>query len=122
CTVTKWSDLDFDNCTILVQRSMVHGKAADVKTEYSRDHVPLDAALVEILLTHRLHYHRTKEDWIFANPETDRPYHQDTIQQNHIRKAGKDQVSRTASAGTRSGTTTGHGSMTRARRHRFRRS
>ena len=24
-----------------------------------------------------------------ANPETNRPYHQDTIQQNHIREAGK---------------------------------
>ena len=35
-------------------------------------------------------FHRTEEDWLFANLETDRPYHQDTIQQNHIRKAGKD--------------------------------
>ena len=27
---------------------------------------------------------------MFANPETDRPYHQDTIQQKHVRKAGTD--------------------------------
>jgi integrase len=27
---------------------------------------------------------------LFANPETNRPYHQDTIQQNHIREAGKE--------------------------------
>jgi integrase len=85
----KWSDLDFDNGTLLVQRSMVHGKGADVKTEYSRDHVPLDAALVEILIAHRERYHQTEEDWLFANPETNRPYHQDAIQQNHIREAGK---------------------------------
>ena len=86
----KWSDLDFAGSTLLVQRSMVHGKGADVKTEYSKDRVPLDPALIEVLLAHRKQYHRTEEDWLFANPKTDRPYHQDTIQQNHIRKAGKD--------------------------------
>ena len=85
----KWSDVNLEDGTLLVQRSMVHGKGADVKTEYSRDRVPLDSALMEILLAHRERYHRTEEDWMFANPETDRPYHQDTIQQNHIREAGK---------------------------------
>jgi integrase len=85
----KWPDLNFGDRTLLVQRSMVHGRVADVKTEYSRDHVPLDPALVDILLEHRRGYHGTQEDWVFANPETDRPYHQDTIQQNHIRTAGK---------------------------------
>ena len=86
----KWSDLDFKERTLLVQRSMVHGRGADVKTEYSRDRVPLDQALVNILLAHRERYYRTEEDWLFANPETHRPYHQDTVQQNHIRKAGRD--------------------------------
>jgi len=85
----KWSDLDFQDCTILVQRSMVHGRGSDVKTEYSRDRVPLDPALMKILLGHRERYHRTEEDWLFANPETDKPYHQDPIQQNHIREAAK---------------------------------
>lgn len=86
----KWTDLDLNDRTLLVQRSMVHGRSADVKTEYSRDRVPLDPALLEILLQHRERYHRTMEDWLFANPETDRPYHQDPIQQNHIRKAAKE--------------------------------
>jgi integrase len=85
----KWSDVNLEDATLLVQRSMVHGKGADVKTEYSRDRVPLDPALVEVLLAHRQHYYRTEEDWLFANPETARPYHQDPIQQNHIREAGK---------------------------------
>lgn len=85
----KWSDISFDESTLLVQRSMVHGRGADVKTEYSKDRVPLDPALVEILLAHRTQCHRTTEDWVFANPETGRPYHQDPIQQNHIREAGR---------------------------------
>ncbi len=46
----QWHDFDFVNMTLLIQRSMVHGKGDEVKTEYSRDYVPLDPALVDILL------------------------------------------------------------------------
>jgi integrase len=84
----KWSDIDFDELTLLVERSMVHGREAEVKTEYSRDRVPLDPALVEILLDYKTRHHATAAGWVFANPETDRPYHQESIQQNHIRPAG----------------------------------
>jgi hypothetical protein len=45
----RWSDFNFDDRTLLAQRSMVHGRLDDVKTEYSRDYVPLDAALIEVL-------------------------------------------------------------------------
>ena len=64
-------------------------REGEVKTEYSRDYVPLDPALVGILLEHRERCYPTPERWLFANPATNRPYHQDTIQQNHIREAGK---------------------------------
>ena len=30
----RWCDFDFDNLSLLVQRSRVHGKDGDVKTEY----------------------------------------------------------------------------------------
>jgi hypothetical protein len=85
----KWSDLDFQDHTLLVQRSMVHGKGADVKTEYSKDRVPIDLVLMDILLAHRERHHSTSEDWLCANPQTYRPYHKDTIQQNHSSEAGK---------------------------------
>ena len=84
----RWSDFDFDNNRLLVQRSVVHGKIADVKTEYSRDFVPLDPALIEILAEHRQRWLDSPEGWVFANPVTGRPFHQDTIQHKHIRKAG----------------------------------
>jgi len=32
-----WSDFDFDNQSVSVQRSIVHGRIGAVKTEYSRD-------------------------------------------------------------------------------------
>jgi integrase len=84
----RWSDLDFDDLTLFVVRSVVHGRVADVKTEYSKNRVPLDSALAEVLLKHKERSYRKADDWLFANPVTVRPYHQDTIQQNHIRRAG----------------------------------
>jgi integrase len=84
----KWGDFRFDDLTLLVQRSVVHGRVGDVKTEYSRDTIPLDSALVEALLNHRELCLSTPEGWLFANPATGKPYHQEEIQKNHIRKAG----------------------------------
>jgi integrase len=86
----QWTDFDFDNLTVLVPRSIVHGRAGEVKTEYSRDHVPLDPALANALLCHRDHSISTSEGWVFANPVTRRPYHQEEIQKRYIRKAGKE--------------------------------
>jgi len=84
----KWCDFDFDKLTLLVQRSRVHGKDGDVKTEYSRDRVPLDPALAEALLQHRARWFEAADGWLFANPVTGRPYHQEEIQKRHIRRAG----------------------------------
>ena len=49
----QWRDFDFPGLTLLIQRSVVHGRVGDVKTEYSRDSVPLDAAVVEALMLHK---------------------------------------------------------------------
>jgi len=84
----KWRDFDFSGLTLLIQRSVVHGRFGDVKTEYSRDCVPLDAALVEVLMLHKARCVPTPEGWLFANPATGRPFHQEEIQKNHLRPAG----------------------------------
>jgi len=51
----QWADFDFDKLTLLVQRGVVHGRVGDVKTEYSRDSVPLAPELVGELLAYRQH-------------------------------------------------------------------
>ena len=85
----RWSDFNFLRSTLLVQRSIVHGRVDDVKTEYSRDHVPVDPRLADALLRYRdSAWYPTVEQWVFANPRTGRPYHQETIQRKHIRPAG----------------------------------
>jgi integrase len=83
----QWQDFDFPGLTLLIQRSMVHGRVGDVKTEYSRDTVPLDTAVVDVLMLHKDRCFSTPKGWLFANPVTGKPYHQEEIQKKHIRKA-----------------------------------
>jgi integrase len=74
--------------TLLVQRSVVHGRVDEVKTEYSRDRVPLDERLAELLLEWKeKSLFQTASDWVFPNPATRKPYHQEEIQKRHIRQA-----------------------------------
>ena len=64
----QWEDFDFEPQQLLVQRSIVNGQVDDVKTEYSRDHVPLHEALVEVLLKWSKQALPTEEGWVFASP------------------------------------------------------
>jgi integrase len=73
-----------------VQRAIVHGRVDEVKTEYSRDHVPLDGALAQLLQSWRMTTaFPEKDDWVFANPLTAKPYHQEEIQKRHLKSAGR---------------------------------
>ena len=84
----KWSDFDFTNLNLLVQRSIVHGRVGPVKTEYSHDVVPLDRELVFVLQEWRRQApYQGPDDWLFGNPQTGRPYHQEEIQKTALRNA-----------------------------------
>jgi len=85
----QWGDFDFENRTVLVQRGVVHGRVGEVKTEYSKDHLPMDSVLARKLRQYRRKCHPTKEGWLFANPATDRPYHQEEIVKTHLKVAAK---------------------------------
>lgn len=84
----QWKDFDFERQQLLVQRSIVNGNVDDVKTEYSRDYVPLHKALVEVLLERSKEATPTEEGWVFASPLTNRPYQTTEVQKRHLRPAG----------------------------------
>jgi integrase len=86
----QWGDFDLDAATLLVQRGVVHGRVDTVKTEYSRDVVPIAPELAERLVCYRnTNCYPTKEGWLFANPATERPFHQEEVQKRHIRNAAR---------------------------------
>jgi integrase len=74
----QWGDFDWNNPRVKIQRSRVYGTVGAVKPEYSEKWVPLDQSLADALLQHK---ERTaeagsfnREGWVFANPETGRPW------------------------------------------------
>jgi integrase len=84
----QWSDFDFDNLTLEVVRGVVHGRVSDVKTEYSEDQLPLDAAFAEVMLDWQKRCPNSEGNWVFPNPNTGQLYHASPIGQDYIRAAG----------------------------------
>jgi integrase len=87
----RWTDIDFDEGTLLIQRGVVHSKhTSETKTEASRDLVPLYPTLVQALKAYRPKCHETTEQWLFASPITRRPYHQGQACKTHLKTAATD--------------------------------
>jgi integrase len=51
--------------------------------------VPIAPQLVKELMEYRSRCYPTDEGWLFANPATGKPYHQEEIQKKHIRRAAR---------------------------------
>ena len=81
-----WSDIDFDEMTMMVTRAAVHGRISWVKTEYSEDALPLDKKFVEVLKN--LKEKSGGTELLFPSPKTGHCYHASPIQQDYIRRAG----------------------------------
>jgi integrase len=64
----KWRDINFDERTINVTRSIVCGVVGYCKTESSQKPVPVHPLIVETLLKWREQQpYRKPEDWVFAS-------------------------------------------------------
>jgi integrase len=85
----QWGDFDFEVGTVHVERGVVHGRVSKVKTEYSEDDLPIDPLFAARLMEWREIAPKSEAGWVFLNPSTSWLYHADTIQQNHLRPAGK---------------------------------
>jgi integrase len=70
----QWRDFDFPGRTLLIQRSVIHGKVGEVKTEYSRDSVPLDASSGRGCDAPQGTVLLDPGGWLFANPVTGKPH------------------------------------------------
>jgi integrase len=83
----QWGDIDFENLTVKIQRSVVEGKVNLTKTEASESIVPLDGALAGALLAHRLASAFVAEtDFVFAG-ETGKPRWKDCLLADYIKPA-----------------------------------
>jgi integrase len=63
----RWGDIDWANLAVLVQRSVVHGKVYETKTEASLNPLPIDPELAKVLLLFRRQaVYVADTDYVFA--------------------------------------------------------
>lgn len=86
----KWSDLDFSNLTIDIQRSIYQGKVGSCKTAASRTSIPLPLFVAAELWTWKeTTRYAVPDDWIFASPRSKgrKPFYPDMVVVKQIRPA-----------------------------------
>jgi integrase len=83
----QWGDFDWENLTVMVQRSVVHARVGDTKTEASFRPLPVDTRLMAPLQElRRRAFYSGPVDWVFAN-DAGRPRWQESILQRRLKPA-----------------------------------
>jgi integrase len=86
----KWEDIDFEEKKLTPRRSIVKQRVGGVKTEKSKNPVPLDEDLIEELRAWRREApYAQNSDYVFASPKMKgrQPYWMSRIMQHHIKPA-----------------------------------
>ncbi len=69
CLALKWSDVDWLNSTLHIQRGIVRQRVGDVKTDYSQKAVTISPIMLEALkLWKQTSQFSGTDDWLFASP------------------------------------------------------
>jgi len=83
----QWADIDFENLTVTIQRSVVEGEVNLTKNEASESTLPLDPELATVLLDHRRRVVCVAEtDFLFVG-DTGKPRWPDSILADHLKPA-----------------------------------
>jgi len=88
----KWSDFNWVDRQVLIQRSVIANRVDAVKTKKSKARLPLDPALIAVLKDWRsISEFKADSDWIWASPWVAgaMPYYLNAVQRDHIIPAGK---------------------------------
>jgi integrase len=79
-----WEDFDPIGKTLSIRRSAVDGYVADVKTEASRDVIPLSGEFISFILRWQRIAPLSVEGWMFPSIITGRPYHAGILLRRHL--------------------------------------
>ena len=80
-----WEDFDPEARTLSIRRSAVDGIVADVKSEASRDVVPVSDEFVSLLTRWQKIAPASEVGWMFPSIVTGRPYHAGVLLRRHLR-------------------------------------
>lgn len=79
-----WGDFDSEAKTLSIRRSAVDGIVADVKSEASRDVIPLNDDFISFLARWQKITPASEEGWMFPSVVTGRPYHAGILLRRHL--------------------------------------
>jgi integrase len=83
----QWGDFDWDNMTVMIQRSVVQCQVGETKTEGSARPLPINPDLAARLQElHKRSTYSAPGDWVFAN-DAGRPRWQETILERQLKPA-----------------------------------
>jgi integrase len=83
----QWGDIDFENLTVKIQRSVVEGQVYPTKTEASQGTLPLAPELAVTLMAHQARASRKADsDFVFAG-EAGKPRWKDCILADYLKPA-----------------------------------
>jgi len=88
----KWSDFNWADRQVLIQRSVIANREDAVKTKKSKARLPLDPALIAVLEDWRaISEFKADSDWVWASPWVAgaMPYYLNAVQRDYIIPAGK---------------------------------
>lgn len=69
CLALRWSDVDWLNSMLCVERGIVHQVVDDVKTPESQRSMPIDSEMLEVLkIWKQRSQFSSLTDWVFASP------------------------------------------------------
>lgn len=84
----RWSDFDFLNRSVKIQRSAAEGSTGATKTATSQQSLPLHPELIDVLREWRDHAFVVK-GWVFGSARTGRPYDRDYLREEYLKPAGE---------------------------------
>jgi integrase len=84
----QWKDIDFEQATLTIQRSVVGRFEDETKTLASASVLPLHGMLIEELQAWQAR-EKDVNGWLFGNIDTGRPYHADSLRKDHLAPAGR---------------------------------
>ena len=84
----RWQDVDFSQATLTIQRSVVGKHEDETKTLASEAVLPLHVVLIQELRAWKSR-EESVNGWLFGNIDTGRPYHADSLRQDHLAPAGR---------------------------------
>jgi integrase len=84
----KWTDINFEDATLTIERSVVGKHEDETKNLNSASVLPLHKIVMQEVCAWQ-RKEKSVNGWLFGNIDTGRPYHADSLRQDHLAPVGK---------------------------------